>query len=67
MFHQRRHYFIEVGMKLEHVRPMPESWLKNLLENLPSHLRSLSSIGPLLVEIQEMYIFATKKAFCKSH
>ncbi|XP_060945031.1 dynein axonemal heavy chain 7 [Limanda limanda] len=56
-------YYVQHGIDLKHVSPLDESWLENILEKIPCHLRSQSpSQKELVREIKEDYLFNVKKA-----
>lgn len=62
---QRYNYYIQKGIDLESVAPLEDSWLKNIQEMVPYHLRSLSTPLELLVdEIKEDYFLSVKTAIC---
>uniref|UniRef100_A0AAQ5XFX9 EF-hand domain-containing protein n=1 Tax=Amphiprion ocellaris TaxID=80972 RepID=A0AAQ5XFX9_AMPOC len=58
--------FIQKGLDIENVVPLQDSWLKNIHEIVPCHLRSLStSLEQLVDEIKEDYLFSMKTAILK--
>ena len=60
---QKYDYYIQHGIDLKHVSPLDDSWLENILEKVPCHLRSQSpSQKELVKEIKEDYLFNVKKA-----
>ncbi|XP_074514231.1 dynein axonemal heavy chain 7 isoform X2 [Sebastes fasciatus] len=62
----RYNYYIQKGIDLENVVPLEDSWLDNIQEMVPSHLKSLSTPLELLVdEIKEDYLLSIKKAIVK--
>ncbi|KAM3849660.1 dynein axonemal heavy chain 7 [Diretmus argenteus] len=59
----RYSYYIHHGIDLEHVAPMEESWLENILKRVPLHLKRRSGTTELLTEeIREDYDVSVKKA-----
>ncbi|CAK6963682.1 dynein axonemal heavy chain 7 [Scomber scombrus] len=55
--------YIQNGMNLEHVAPLEDSWMKNILEMVPRHLQSLNTTLQLLDdEIKEDYLHSVKTA-----
>uniref|UniRef100_A0A3Q3KEU7 Dynein axonemal heavy chain 7 n=1 Tax=Monopterus albus TaxID=43700 RepID=A0A3Q3KEU7_MONAL len=58
---QRYKYYIQKGIDLDHLSPLEDSWLENILEKVPQQLKSLSIPLQLLVdEIKEDYLMALK-------
>ncbi|XP_035507000.1 dynein axonemal heavy chain 7 isoform X2 [Scophthalmus maximus] len=56
-------YYIENGIDLENVSPLEDSWLEEILQMVPCHLKSQITPLKLLVdEIQEDYLFTVKTA-----
>lgn len=64
---QRYNYYIQKGIDLENVAPLMDSWLENIQDMVPCHLKSLSTPMELLVdEIKEDYLLSVKTAICMS-
>ncbi|XP_031730848.1 dynein heavy chain 7, axonemal isoform X1 [Anarrhichthys ocellatus] len=62
----RYNYYIQTGVDLVNVTPMEDSWLENIQDMVPYHLRSLSTSLQLLVdEIKEDYLLGIKTAILK--
>ncbi|XP_041805973.1 dynein heavy chain 7, axonemal [Chelmon rostratus] len=58
--------YIQKGIELENVAPLEDSWLENIKEMVPCHLKRLSAPMELLVdEIKEDYLLSIKKAILK--
>lgn len=56
-------YYIEKGLDLTNVAPLDDYWLKNILEMVPCHLKSLNAPLELLVdEINEEYLSSIRTA-----
>lgn len=65
MSRQKYDYYIENGIDLENVSPLEDSWLEEILQMVPCHLKSQITPLKLLVdEIQEDYLFTVKTAIC---
>uniref|UniRef100_A0A8D0ADE4 Dynein axonemal heavy chain 7 n=1 Tax=Sander lucioperca TaxID=283035 RepID=A0A8D0ADE4_SANLU len=63
---QRYNYYIQKGIDLENVAPLMDSWLENIQDMVPCHLKSLSTPMELLVdEIKEDYLLSVKTAILK--
>ncbi|XP_036417740.1 dynein heavy chain 7, axonemal [Colossoma macropomum] len=59
----RYNYYIRHGIDIEDVAPMEDSWLENILDLVPSHLkRQTTTIEALSDEIREDYLFSVQKA-----
>uniref|UniRef100_A0A3B4YVU2 Dynein axonemal heavy chain 7 n=1 Tax=Seriola lalandi dorsalis TaxID=1841481 RepID=A0A3B4YVU2_SERLL len=59
-------YYIQKGIDLENVSPLEDSWLENILNMVPCHLKSLYTPLELLVdEIKEDYALSVKTAIIK--
>ncbi|KAK9537950.1 hypothetical protein VZT92_005520 [Zoarces viviparus] len=62
----RYSYYIQRGIDQKHVTPMEDSWLENIQDMVPNHLKSLSTSLQLLVdEIKEDYLLGIKTAILK--
>ncbi|TDH07133.1 hypothetical protein EPR50_G00120640 [Perca flavescens] len=62
----RYNYYIQKGIDLENVAPLMDSWLENIQDMVPCHLKSLSTQMELLVdEIKEDYLLSVKTAILK--
>ncbi|XP_066541990.1 dynein axonemal heavy chain 7 isoform X2 [Hoplias malabaricus] len=58
----RYYYYTQNGIDTEHVAAMEDSWLKNVLDLVPSHLKRLTrTIEVLLDEMREDYLLSVKK------
>ncbi|KAM6984938.1 dynein axonemal heavy chain 7-like [Aplochiton taeniatus] len=59
----RYYYYIRNGIDTEHVAAMEDSWLENVLELVPSHLKRLTRTIELLSdEMRDDYLLSVKKA-----
>ncbi|KAL7866083.1 hypothetical protein SRHO_G00113300 [Serrasalmus rhombeus] len=59
----RYNYYIRHGIDIEDVAPMEDTWLENILDLVPSHLkRQTTTIEALSDEIREDYLFSVQKA-----
>ncbi|KAL7881400.1 hypothetical protein AOLI_G00082480 [Acnodon oligacanthus] len=59
----RYNYYIRHGIDIEDVAPMEDTWLENILDLVPSHLkRQTKTIEALSDEIREDYLFSVQKA-----
>ncbi|XP_056144845.1 dynein axonemal heavy chain 7 [Lampris incognitus] len=57
------YYYIHYGIDTEHVAPMEDTWLQNVLDLVPTHLKNLAGTIELLSdEMREDYMFSVKKA-----
>ncbi|XP_078119357.1 dynein axonemal heavy chain 7 [Sander vitreus] len=62
----RYNYYIQKGIDLENVAPLMDSWLENIQDMVPCHLKSLSTPMELLEdEIKEDYLLSVKTAILK--
>ncbi|XP_030642423.1 dynein heavy chain 7, axonemal [Chanos chanos] len=60
---KRYYYYIKNGIDIENVAAMDDSWLENMMDLVPDHLKNFAStIEVLSDEIKEDYLLRVKKA-----
>ncbi|XP_006082785.1 LOW QUALITY PROTEIN: dynein heavy chain 7, axonemal [Myotis lucifugus] len=59
----RYYYYIHHGIDTDHIAPMEDAWLENVLNLVPQHLKVLTdSILTLSDEMREDYLLSVKKS-----
>ncbi|XP_061774430.1 dynein axonemal heavy chain 7 [Nerophis ophidion] len=65
-FEKKYYQYIQNGINLEHLTPLQDSWVKNIVGKVPGHLKSQKQILDLLLdEIKEDYLLSIKTAILK--
>ncbi|XP_054642367.1 dynein axonemal heavy chain 7 [Dunckerocampus dactyliophorus] len=65
-FEKKYYQYIQNGINLEHLTPLQDSWVKNIVGKVPGHLKNQNqTLDLLLDEIKEDYLLSIKTAILK--
>nr|XP_057937248.1 dynein axonemal heavy chain 7 isoform X2 [Doryrhamphus excisus] len=65
-FEKKYYQYIQNGINLEHLTPLQDSWVKNILGKVPGHLKNQNQMLDLLLdEVKEDYLLSIKTAILK--
>ncbi|XP_061547478.1 dynein axonemal heavy chain 7 isoform X6 [Phycodurus eques] len=65
-FEKKYYHYIQNGINLEHLTPLQDSWVKNIMGKVPGHLKSQNeTLNVLLDEVKEDYLLSIKTSILK--